>query len=255
MPRAIFPDLEGTSVFITGGGAGIGAELTDGFLQQGAKVAFVQRSDATEFCDAMEDKHGVRPLFLQCDVTDVPALQAAVRQAAEAHGDVMVLINNAANDVRHQTLDVTEAFWDDNQAVNFKAHFFASQAVIPGMQKAGGGRIVNISSISYLKGIPEYPSYASANAALVGLTRAHAREFGPDNIRVNALIPGWTMTQKQLDLWVTPETYDPFLQQQCLQRPILPEDMVIPTLFLSSIASSAITGQCLPVDGGLVVTG
>ncbi len=255
MPRAVFPDLEGRSVFITGGGSGIGAALTEGFLEQGAKVAFVQRSDATVFCDEMEKKHGQRPLFLACDITDVAALRAAVARAGDANGAPTVLINNAANDVRHATLEVTEDFWDQNQAINFKAHFFASQAVIPGMQRAGGGRIVNVSSISYLKGIAEYPSYAAANAALVGLTRAHAREFGPDNIRVNALIPGWTMTKKQLDLWVTPEKYDPFLKSQCLQRPVMPEDMVAPTLFLASDASHAITGQSLPVDNGLVATG
>lgn len=252
MSRAIFPDLEGTSVFITGGGSGIGAQLTEGFLEQGAKVAFVQRSDASAFCDMLEEKHGTWPLFIRCDITDVEALRAAVSQAAEAHGDPTVLINNAANDVRHATLDVTEAFWDENQAVNFKAYFFAAQAVIPGMQRAGGGRIVNFSSIAYFKGIPEYPSYASANAAIVGLTRAHAREFGADNIRVNALVPGWTMTQKQLDLWVTPESYDPFLNTQALKKPVMPEDMVAPTLFLASTASESITGQCLSVDGGLI---
>ena len=203
----------------------------------------------------MEGKHGARPLFIPCDLTDIAALKAAVARAAEAHGDPLVLVNNAANDVRHETLKVTEAFWDENQAINFKPYFFAAQAVIPGMQRAGGGRIVNFSSIAYLKGIPEYPSYAASNAAIMGLTRAHAREFGPDNIRVNAIAPGWTMTQKQLDLWVTPERYEPFLENQCLRRPVMPEDMVAPTLFLASEASAAITGQLLPVDGGLVSVG
>jgi len=255
MPRAIFTDLEGKSVFITGGGSGIGAVLTEGFLEQGAKVAFVQRSDATAFCDEMEARHGSRPLFIACDITDIAALRAAIAQAAEVHGDPTVLINNAANDLRHNTLEVTEAFWDENQAVNLKAYFFASQAVIPGMQRVGGGVIVNFSSIAYFRGFPEYPSYASANAGIMGLTRAHAREFGPDNIRVNALAPGWTMTKRQLDLWVTPEKYEPILKGQCLQRQVLPEDMLAPTLFLASDASSAITGQCLPVDNGLVETG
>jgi len=255
MRRAIFPDLEGVSVFITGGGSGIGAALTEGFLEQGAKVTFVQRSDATEFCDEMETRYGARPMFIACDITRIEALRDAVGLAARAHGDPTVLVNNAANDVRHETLAVTEDFWDQNQAINLKPYFFAAQAVIPGMQRAGGGRIVNFSSVSYMLGIGEYPSYAAANAAIVGLTRAQAREFGASGIRANALAPGWTMTQKQIDLWVTPEKYEAFLARQCLPRPIMPEDMVAPTLFLASEASGAITGQCLPVDGGVVVTG
>jgi NAD(P)-dependent dehydrogenase (short-subunit alcohol dehydrogenase family) len=255
MQRAIFPDLEGVSVFITGGGSGIGAALTEGFLAQGARVGFVQRSDATAFCNDMEARFGSKPLFIACDITDVEALRGAVAEVARAHGDPTVLVNNAANDLRHETMEVTEEFWDRNQAINLKPYFFAAQAVIPGMQRAGGGRIVNFSSVSYMMGIGEYPSYAAANAGIVGLTRAQAREFGASNIRVNALAPGWTMTQKQIDLWVTPEKYEAFRARQCLSRPIVPEDMVAPALFLASEASAAITGQCLPVDGGVVVTG
>jgi NAD(P)-dependent dehydrogenase (short-subunit alcohol dehydrogenase family) len=255
MALAHFPDLSGASVFITGGGSGIGAALVDGFLEQGARVAFVDIADAGGFASEMAAKHGIRPLFLRCDVTDTAALRAAVAEAARAHGPVTVLVNNVANDVRHGTLEVTEEFWDRNQAVNFRSYFFATQAVIPGMQAAGGGRIVNFSSIAYMRGIAEYPSYAAANAAIMGLTRAQAREFGPDNIRVNVIAPGWTMTPKQLELWVKPETYEPFLETQCLRRPVLPEDIVPPTLFLASAASTAITGQVLPVDGGLAVTG
>ena len=136
---ATYPDLDGASVFITGGGSGIGAFLTEGFLRQGARVAFVGRSDATEFCDRMERDTGSRPLFIQCDITDIPALKAAIDEAAEAHGPITALVNNAANDQRHTTLEVTEDFWDWSQAINLKAYFFACQAVIPGMQDAGGG--------------------------------------------------------------------------------------------------------------------
>ena len=255
MALATFPDLSGASVFITGGGTGIGAALVDGFLEQGARVAFVDIVEADGFAAEMKSKYGVRPLFLRCDVTDVAALRAAVAEAARAHGPVTILINNVANDLRHGTLEVTPEFWDANQAVNFRSYFFATQAVIPGMKAAGGGQIVNFSSIAYMRGFDEYPSYASANAAIMGLTRAQAREFGPDNIRVNALAPGWTMTKKQLDLWVSPETFESFLKGQCLPRPVMPGDIVPPTLFLASAASTAITGQVLPVDGGLVVTG
>jgi NAD(P)-dependent dehydrogenase (short-subunit alcohol dehydrogenase family) len=255
MMNAIYPDLKGASVFITGGGSGIGAALTEGFLAQGARVAFVQRSDASVFVAEMTDMHDNAPLFIPCDITDSAALKAAVAQAEAAHGPVTVLVNNAANDKRHATLDVTEEFWDWSQAINLKAYFFAAQAVIPGMQAAGGGAIVNFSSISYMMGNAGYPSYATANAGITGMTRALAREFGPDRIRVNALMPGWVMTQKQKDLWVTPEALAGQLDRQCLKDPLDPADIVGGTLFLASRASRMMTGQALVIDGGVVVTG
>ncbi len=143
--NATFHDLAGQSAFVTGGGAGIGAFLTDGLMAQGAKVAFVQRSDATGFADEMEEKHGVRPLFLQCDITDISKLKQSISHAGKAHGPVTVLVNNAANDKRHTTEEVDEEFWDWSQAVNLKAYFFACQAVIEGMRSAGGGSIINSS--------------------------------------------------------------------------------------------------------------
>ena len=188
----VYPDLKGASVFITGGGSGIGASLTEGFLRQGAKVAFVQRSDAGGFCDRMERETGNRPLFVACDITDVAALKAAVGRAAVAHGPVRVLVNNAANDQRHETLAVDEAFWDWSMAINLKAYFFAIQAVVPGMRAAGGGAVVNFSSISYMMGNAGYPVYTTANSGINGMTRSLAREFGPDRIRVNALAPDLT---------------------------------------------------------------
>ena len=255
MPTATFHDLKDASVFITGGGAGIGAAITEGFIEQGAKVAFVQRSDASGFCDDMQDKHGVRPLFIPCDITDVSALQVAISTAAEAHGAVTVLVNNAANDKRHDTEDVTEEFWDWSQAINLKAYFFACQAVIAGMRAAGGGAIVNFSSISYMMGNAGYPSYTTANAGINGMSRSLAREFGPDKIRVNALAPGWVMTDKQRDLWVTPEALAAHLERQCLKEELLPQDIVDAVLFLSSKTSRMMTGQMMVVDGGTVVTG
>ncbi|KAJ04224.1 SDR family NAD(P)-dependent oxidoreductase [Sulfitobacter mediterraneus] len=255
MPTATFHDLKDASVFITGGGAGIGAAITEGFIEQGAKVAFVQRSDASGFCDDMQDKHGVRPLFIPCDITDVSALQAAISTAGEAHGAVTVLVNNAANDKRHDTEDVTEEFWDWSQAINLKAYFFACQAVIAGMRAAGGGAIVNFSSISYMMGNAGYPSYTTANAGINGMSRSLAREFGPDKIRVNALAPGWVMTDKQRDLWVTPEALAAHLERQCLKEELLPQDIVDAVLFLASKTSRMMTGQMMVVDGGTVVTG
>ena len=252
---AQYPDLQGASVFITGGGSGIGASLTEGFLRQGARVAFVQRSDSTGFCDQMQAETGTRPLFIPCDITDTAKLKAATEQAAAAHGPITVLVNNAANDKRHDTLDVTEEFWDWSQAINLKSYFFCCQAVLPGMKAAGGGSIINFSSVSYMMGNAGYPSYATANAGITGMTRALAREFGPDRIRVNALMPGWVMTQKQKDLWVTPEALAGQLDRQCLKEPLDPSDIVGGTLFLASNASRMMTSQALVIDGGVVVTG
>lgn len=251
----LYPDLKGACVFITGGGSGIGAAFTEAFLRQGARVAFVQRSDASAFCDAMARETGQRPLFIACDITDTPALQAAIAQAAAAHGTISTLVNNAANDKRHSTAEVTEAFWEWSMAINLKAAFFAAQAVLPGMQAAGGGSIINVSSISYMMGNSGYPLYTTANSGINGLTRSLAREFGPDRVRVNALAPGWVLTQKQRDLWVTPEALAAHLARQCLQEPLVPADMVGGALFLASASSRMMTGQALVIDGGVVVTG
>ncbi len=255
MTHATYPDLNGASVFITGGGSGIGAFLTEGFLRQGAKVAFVQRSDASGFVAEMAAATGNTPLFLQCDITDVARLKACIDEASDAHGPVTVLINNAANDKRHTTEEVTEEFWDWSQAINLKSYFFACQAVIDGMRAAGGGSIINTTSISYMMGNTGYPAYTTANSGINGMTRSLAREFGPDGIRVNALAPGWVLTDKQLEMWTTPEALEAHMNKMCLKRHLKPEDIVGPMLFLASSASGAITGQAMAVDGGVVVTG
>lgn len=255
MTSARFPDLEGTSVLITGGGSGIGAALVEGFLGQGAKVAFLDIQDSDEFADRLEEETGARPLFLPCDVTNTKALQAAIEEAAASHGPIDVLVNNAANDLRHRTLDVSEGYWDRMQAVNLKHHFFAAQAVIPGMQAKGGGRIVNFSSISYMMGMGDYPAYTAAKAAITALTRSLAREFGADGIRVNAIMPGWVLTERQKEMWVTEEALEAFGKRMCLTEHLTEDDIVGPVLFLASEASSKMTGQALVVDGGVVTTG
>lgn len=252
---ATFHDLAGKSVFISGGGSGIGEYLTEGFLAQGARVAFVQRSDATAVCDRLERTYGVRPLFIPCDVTDIPALKAAIAQAAEAHGDVGVLVNNAAWDNRHTLDGLSVEEWDHMMNVNIRHHFFAIQAVAPGMRAAGGGSIINFSSISYMMGNDGYPAYASAKAGITGLTRGLARELGPDNIRVNALMPGWVLTERQRELWADEASLKAHVARQCLKVEIPPEAMVEPTLFLASAASTVMTGQAMVVDAGVVVTG
>lgn len=255
MSETIYPDLEGASVFITGGGSGIGAALTEGFLRQGARVAFCQRSDATAFCASMEQKTGRRPLFLPADISDLTSLEQALAAAAQVHGPVSVLVNNAANDQRHDTLAVDEAFWEQAMAVNLKAYFFACRAVLPGMKAMNGGAIVNFTSISYMMGNAGYPVYVTANSGINGLTRALAREFGPDRIRVNALAPGWVLTDKQKEKWVTPEALLAHLERQCLKDTLAPEDIVGGCLFLASSASRMMTGQALVIDGGVVTTG
>ncbi len=255
MTTPIFPDLKGQSIYITGGGSGIGAAITDGFLGQGAKVAFIGRSDATAFCDEMEAKHGTRPLFLQGDITDTDRLQGSIAEAADAHGPVTVLVSNAANDQRQKLEDYTPEDWDANQAINLKAYYFATQAVAPMMRAAGHGSIINFSSISYMMGNAGYSAYVAANAGITGMTRAHARELGPDGIRVNALAPGWVLTQKQLDKWATPEGLEAHLARQCLPEHLKPSDVVNPVLFLASNASAMMTAQCVVVDGGVVYTG
>lgn len=251
--NATFHDLKGASVFITGGGNGIGAALTNGFLAQGARVAFVGRSDATEFVGEMGDKHGTAPLFIPCDITDTPALQAAMDQAVAAHGPLNVLVNNAANDMRYDAMEISEADWDSQHAINAKAYFFACQKAASCM--APNGSIINYSSITYLMGLAGMVPYVTANAGITGMTRALAREWGPKGIRVNAIAPGWVFTEKQETMWATPASKAAFLEKQCLQEFMRPEDMVGGTLFLASSASAMMTGQTIVIDAGVVGTG
>ncbi|MGB7242037.1 MAG: SDR family oxidoreductase [Sulfitobacter sp.] len=245
-------DLEGKSVFITGGGSGIGAALTEGFIAQGSRVAFVQRSDAADFCKQVENRHGIAPIFIPCDLTDVNALQEAFRVAAKTNGPIDILINNAANDQRHKTEEVDEAYWDAAMAINLKAYFFAAQAAISQMKSAGGGAIINFSSVAFMAGMAGFPAYTSSNAAIVSLTQTLAREFGRDGIRVNAVAPGMVITPRQMDLWLTEESIAKQLERQCIPEALMPEDLVGSVLFLASKASRMITGQTLIVDGGYV---
>lgn len=251
--NATFHDLDGASVFITGGGNGIGAALTEGFLMQGAKVAFIGRSDASGFVAEMQAKHGSAPLFIQGDITDIKVLQAAIEQTATAHGPLNVLVNNAANDMRHDAMAITEEIWDAQQAINFKAYFFACQKAAEVM--APKGSIINYTSITYLMGSAGMSPYVSANAGIMGMTRALAREWGPKGIRVNAIAPGWVLTEKQETMWATPESKAAFLDKQCLREFMRPEDMVGGTLFLASSTSAMITGQTIAIDAGVVGTG
>jgi NAD(P)-dependent dehydrogenase (short-subunit alcohol dehydrogenase family) len=203
----------------------------------------------------MEATTGHSPHAMRCDITDIPALQAAIAEASEVNGPVTVLVNNAANDQRHTTEEVTEEFWDWSQAINLKCYFFACQAVVAGMRVSGGGSIINVSSISYMMGNAGYPAYTTANGGITAMTRSLAREFGPDGIRVNALMPGWVLTEKQLEKWAKPADLEEHMKRMCLKEHLRPEDIVGGMLFLASSASRAMTGQALVIDGGVVTTG
>jgi NAD(P)-dependent dehydrogenase (short-subunit alcohol dehydrogenase family) len=179
-------------------------------------------------------------------------LRAAIAKAEAAHGPITVLVNNAARDDRHATADVTPEAWREYLSVNLDHVFFAIQAVTPGMTAAGGGAIINFSSISYMMGLGGMPAYTAAKAAITSLTRTLAREFGADGIRVNGIAPGWVLTERQLKLWATPEAQEMIMDRQCLKEHLYPADLVGPVLFLASDASRMIAGQILAVDGGVV---
>ena len=249
-----YKDLANKVIFITGGGSGIGAGFVEAFAKQGAKVAFVslRQDPAEELCDAVEQATGHRPLFIPCDITDIEALQVAIKQVQANFGPISVLINNAARDTRHDISNYSIGEWDKAMQTNLRPHFFSAQAVVADMKKLGGGSIINLSSNSALLGLSGYASYVTAKAGIIGLSKALARELGPDNIRVNTLIPGWVMTERQKELWVTPEALEQCLAEQSLKRTIEVDDVSQSALFLASDASAMITGQMLIIDGGRV---
>ncbi|SHI80552.1 SDR family NAD(P)-dependent oxidoreductase [Wenxinia saemankumensis] len=252
MTQPTYPDLDGASVFITGGGSGIGAALTEGFLRQGAKVGFIGRSDYSDFVDEMERRTGIRPLFVQGDATRKDELTGALDQAAAAHGALDVLVNNAANDMRYDVGEIGEDDWNSQIAINLSHQFFAAQHAAEAMKARGhAGRIVNYTSITFKQGAPGMVPYETSKAGIVGLTRALARDYGTAGIRVNCLAPGMVLTDKQLDKWIDDEAKQAMIDDQCLKVELKPEDMVGPTLFLASAASGSITGQCLIADAGV----
>lgn len=251
---AIYPELKDRSVLITGGGSGIGAALAEGFCAQGAKVAFIDiNADAsTALADAIAAAHGNRPHFIAADLRDVAAIKAACSEAQERHGPVTVLVNNAAWDDRHEVDAVDEDYWEKNSAINLRHQFFTIQSVAEGMKAAGGGAIINFTSTSYMLNIGDMPVYTTSKAGIVGLTKGMAGKLGPHGIRVNAIAPGWVMTERQKQLWVTPEALDTMIARQCLKHALQPEEMVGPALFLASRAAGAITGHVLIADGGML---
>ena len=249
---ALYPSLRGRVVFVTGGASGIGASEVMHFAAQGAKVAFVDINDdaaAALVAHAREAGHPA-PLYQHCDLHDIPALQAAIRRVGETLGPITVLVNNAANDQRHKWEDVTVEYWDERLAVNLRHQFFALQAVVPMMRAAGGGSIINFGSISWHNSAGGMPAYTTAKAAVEGLTKGMARDLGPDRIRVNTVIPGWVMTQRQIDLWLTPAAEADLLKAQCLKEKVYPDDLARMVLWLAADDSRMCTSQLWVVDGG-----
>ncbi|MFZ5547593.1 MAG: SDR family NAD(P)-dependent oxidoreductase [Pseudomonadota bacterium] len=248
---ARYPSLMGRTVLITGGATGIGATLVSEFAAQGAKVGFLDIDEAAgQALAASLQGEAHTPLFLKADLTDIDALQAAIGQVRERFGLITVLLNNAANDKRHTIESVTPALWDAAVAVNLRHSFFTAQAVVPDMKEAGGGSIVNFGSISWMLKQGGMPAYTASKAAMQGLTRSLARDLGPHRIRVNTLVPGWVMTEKQLQLWVTDATKEEIAKGQCIADPLMPGDIARMALFLAADDSAMCTAQDFIVDGG-----
>ena len=256
MSAAHYPCLAGRVVFITGGASGIGEGLVRAFAAQHAKVGFVDINEAAGHALVAQLEASASPpgqgqtLFQVCDVTDTAALQAAVRRVRQSLGPVSVLVNNAASDQRHSLQEVTPAYFDHAVAVNLKHQFFAVQAVVPDMQALGGGSIINMGSTSWMIKAAGYPLYASCKAAVHGLTRALARDLGASCIRVNTLVPGWVMTHRQLELWVTPEAELEIDAAQCLPGRLQVQDVAHMALFLASDQARMCTAQDFVVDAG-----
>ena len=248
---ANYPSLAGRTVFVTGGSSGIGADIVVAFARQGAKVGFTGRNvEAASKVVAASKAVGPEPLFLKSDASNVEALRAAIAQTAQAFGDIGVLVNNVANDERHDIADVTEADFDWRVAINLKPAFFAAQAVIDGMKRLGGGAIVNVGSVSWkIKGAG-YPVYATCKSAMMGLTRSLARDLGKSNIRVNTLSAGWVMTEKQLKMWVDEAGERAMDENQCLPGRIVGADVAQLALYLSAEDSRMVTAQDFTIDAG-----
>jgi D-xylose 1-dehydrogenase len=246
-----YPSLSGQTVFITGGSSGIGADIVVAFARQGAKVGFTGRNaEAAAKVVADAKAVGPEPLFLKSDAADVEALRAAIAQTAARFGDIGVLVNNVANDERHDIADVTPADFDWRIAVNLRPPFFAAQAVIDGMKRLGGGAIINLGSISWMIKGAGYPVYATAKSAMAGLTRSLARDLGKHSIRVNTLSPGWVMTEKQLNMWVDEAGEKMMDDNQCLPGRIVGADVAQLALYLAAEDSRMITAQDFIIDAG-----
>jgi len=254
MTQTTYADLANRVVVITGGASGIGAAFVHAFAAQGSRVAFldIDTQAGEALVREVAKTSGTAPLFVPCDLMDIDALRAALAEVHASLGDATVLVNNAANDRRQLLADVTPTDFDWMMGVNFKHVFFAAQAVVPQMQARGGGSIINMSSIAWMRGAPGLPVYAAAKAAIVGFTNSLGRKFGPDRIRVNAIAPGMVITERQRRLWYPDEKLITEMRaRQAIPDAVTPDDIANMALYLASDASQRITCQCFRVDGGL----
>lgn len=249
--RTRYPSLKDRCVLVTGGATGIGATLVERFAEQGARVGFIDIDAAgAAALKARVEQAGGTAHFEAADITDIARLRKAIGAVRERFGPIRVLVNNAANDQRHRIEDTTPESWDAGVAVNLKHQFFAAQEVIADMKSLGGGSIVNLGSVSWMLKQGGMPVYTTSKSAVQGLTRSLARDLGPFRIRVNTLVPGWVMTDKQIRLWVTPESKADMLKGQCLPDELVPDDIARAALFLASDDSAMMTAQNVVVDGG-----
>jgi NAD(P)-dependent dehydrogenase (short-subunit alcohol dehydrogenase family) len=248
MTTAIFPSLANKTVVVTGGGSGIGAEIVSSFVRQKARVFFLDVAEAES--NALVERLQGAAKFVKCDLTNIATLKECFASIEKQAGNVNVLVNNAANDDRHKPADVTPQYWDDRIAVNLRHYFFAAQAVVPGMKRAGGGSIVNLGSVSWHLALPDLVLYETAKAGIEGLTRALARDLGSASIRVNSVIPGAVRTPRQVALWHTPEEEAKIFEMQCLKARVEPKDVAAMVLFLASDDARLCTAHAYWVDAG-----
>jgi NAD(P)-dependent dehydrogenase (short-subunit alcohol dehydrogenase family) len=245
---ATYPSLKDRAVLITGGASGIGAELVRHFRAQGSRVAFLDFDEA----NGRKVAEATGAEFHQCDLRDVAALRATIGRAAERTGPFLVLVNNAARDDRHGLETVEPEYWDERMATNLRHMFFCAQAVAPGMRAARQGSIINMGSVSWMSAQGGMPAYTAAKSAVRGLTRGLARDLGGDGIRCNEVVPGWVFTERQEQLWATPEAVQAHLAEQCIHRKVMPDDIARMTLWLASDDSRMVSAQYFVVDGGKV---
>lgn len=250
---AIYPSLEDKTVIVTGGGSGIGAAIVAHFAGQGAKVGFLDIADeaSNELADSLNEQDA-QVIYRKCDITDTSNLQKTIRDLSAQLGPVGVLVNNAAHDERHKFEEITPEYFDERIGINIKHQLFAAQAVADDMKSIGGGSIINMGSTSWMIGQGGMACYTAAKSAVLGLTRSLARDLGEHNIRVNSIAPGWIMTQRQIDLWLTDEAERELMQRQCLKRKLEPDDIARTVLFFASDEAGACTNQSYIVDGGWV---
>lgn len=249
---ARYPSLDGRVVLVTGGAGGIGASIVEHFAEQRAKVAFldVEEGLGVALAARLATTAAHAPLFVACDLCDIESLRSAIGRVRGHFGPIGVLVNNAANDRRHTIDEVTPASWDAGVAVNLRHQFFAAQAVKDDMRNLGGGSIINLGSVSWMLKIGGMPVYTTAKAAVQGLTRSLARDLGTDRIRVNALVPGWVMTEKQVRLWVTEAGLRKLHENQCLPDRLQSADVARMALYLAADDSAMCTAQNFVVDAG-----